>query len=240
VVVLGAGLAGLTCRSRAAGASRAGPIACRERSRSSSALRDADLRARRWFWNERGEDGDVETDLPTGRVRDETKLQPAEAGVLGACLSNDAARRMTALPEVERLRTFLEGAETAHPGAKAHYVAGVTKCWDEDPFARGAYAWFRPRQMTELGPSMASAKDACTLQVITPRIVPGGCTGPSPRRSAWCARCSPSAPRVVRVARRPRVGKSCVMLFASPLAGRAAPRRRRRRRGSTRVSTTRV
>ena len=112
----------------------------------------------RRFWVERGEAGDAETDLPTGNVRDETKLQPARSGVLGAYLSNGAARRITALPEAERLRWFVEGLDQVHPGAREHYVAGISRCWDEDPFARGAYAWFKPGQMTELGPSMASAE----------------------------------------------------------------------------------
>jgi monoamine oxidase len=93
-----------------------------------------------------------------GVMRDETKLQPGTKGILGAYASNDVARRITALSEAERLRSFVDGAETVHPGAKAHFVRGITHCWDEDPFARGAYAWFAPGEMTELGPAMASAE----------------------------------------------------------------------------------
>jgi monoamine oxidase len=108
------------------------------------------------LWSERGEAGDVETDLPTGSVRDETKLQPGKAGVLGAYLSNGDARRFTALPPAERLRAFVEGADKAHPGAKEHFVAGTVKSWDEDPFQRGAYAWFEKGQMTAFGGAIAS------------------------------------------------------------------------------------
>lgn len=112
----------------------------------------------RRFWVERGEAGDAETDLPTGNVRDETKLQPGVPGVLGAYLSANAARRMTSMSEAERVRMFVQNAEKVHPGAAEHFIAGsgITKCWDEDPFARGAYAWFEPGQMTSFGGAMAS------------------------------------------------------------------------------------
>jgi monoamine oxidase len=110
----------------------------------------------RRFWAERGEAGDAETDLPMGAVRDETKLEPGSSGILGAYLSGDRAREVAARPEARRLDAFLDDAEKVHPGARGRFVAGVTKCWDEDPFARGAYAWFKPGQMTELGPALAS------------------------------------------------------------------------------------
>jgi monoamine oxidase len=112
----------------------------------------------RRFWQERGDAGDADTDLTTGTVRDETKLQLGTAGVLGAFLTGDPSRRITALPPEERLRSFVENAEKVHPGAKEHFVAGTTKCWDEDPFARGAFAWFKPGQMTELGPAMTKTE----------------------------------------------------------------------------------
>ncbi len=110
----------------------------------------------RRFWSERGESGDVDTDLPTGALRDETKLQPGTAGVLGAYLSSDKARRFTALPMESRMAAFLDGVEKAHPGAKQRFVAGTMKCWDEDPFARGAYAWFKKDQMVAFGPVIAA------------------------------------------------------------------------------------
>jgi monoamine oxidase len=110
----------------------------------------------RRFWLERGEGGDVDTDLPTGSLRDETRLQPGTAGVLGAYLSSDKARAFTALPVADRLAAFLDGAEKAHPGAKAHVVSGTMKCWDEDPFARGAYAWFKKDQMMAFGAAMSA------------------------------------------------------------------------------------
>lgn len=109
------------------------------------------------FWLARGEAGDVETDLPSGTIRDETALQVgATAAVLGAYLSGDAARRAAAQgDDAARVRAFVDDAERARPGVRARVRAGAVKCWDEDPFARGAYAWFRPGQMTAFGDALS-------------------------------------------------------------------------------------
>ena len=112
----------------------------------------------RRFWLLRGDSGSAETDLRTGPVRDETKLEPGTAGVLGAYASAERARWIMSLPEPERLRAFVEDVEKVHPGAKGHFAVGASKCWDEDPFARGAYAYFKPGQVMDLGPAIASAE----------------------------------------------------------------------------------
>lgn len=110
------------------------------------------------IWEVRGESGDAETDLPVGVVRDETKFQPGKRGVLGAYVSGDRARRIGPLTEAQRLQLFLDAADAVHPGAKARYVRGITHSWDEDPFARGAHAWFAPGEMSAFGPFLAGAE----------------------------------------------------------------------------------
>jgi monoamine oxidase len=112
----------------------------------------------RRIWLERGEGGDADTDLATGVLRDETKLQPGTAGILGVYASGDRARALTALPAEQRVAAVLANAELVHPGARAHFVRGAMHCWDEDPHARGAYAWFAPGEMTTLGPAVSSAE----------------------------------------------------------------------------------
>ena len=39
-----------------------------------------------------------------------------------------------------------------------NFEGGGSKCWDEDVWARGGYAWFRPGQMTSLLPHIAAAE----------------------------------------------------------------------------------
>jgi monoamine oxidase len=53
----------------------------------------------------------------------------------------------------------LDQVERVFPGAKSHYTGKfMKKIWDDDPYARGAYGWFRPGQMTTLYPVLATAE----------------------------------------------------------------------------------
>jgi monoamine oxidase len=112
----------------------------------------------RGVWLERGEAGTADADLGSGRIRDESEFSSSNGGILGSYLSGAAAQRVTALSEARRVRALVDDAERVHPGVSAHYVAGTSKCWDEDRFQRGAYAWFRPGQLTEFGPTLGSAE----------------------------------------------------------------------------------
>ncbi len=141
----------------------------------------------RRFWIDRGESGDVETDEALGVVRDETKLQAGDAGVLGAYLSSDAARRFAALAPDARKTAFLEHLEKAHPGAKENVATYVEHVWDDDPFQRGAYAWLKKGQLKTLGPSLAAADGRLHFA--------GDHTSPRP---GWMHGALASAKRVVR------------------------------------------
>lgn len=112
--------------------------------------------ARTRFWDARGESGTADTDLSVGRVRDETVFLPGTPGVLGAYLSGQAARAFCKRAPEDRARTLITDLERVHPGIRDACTATFVKAWDEDPFARGAYAWFRPGQLAELGPHVAT------------------------------------------------------------------------------------
>ena len=59
------------------------------------------------------------------------------------------------LSESERIRFTLEQMEKVFPEIRENFEGGVSKLWDEDPWARGASSWYRPGQMTELWPHIA-------------------------------------------------------------------------------------
>lgn len=110
----------------------------------------------RRFWIEQGEQGDADTDAPLGAVRDETKAQVGEGGILGAYLVRDAAERWTSLAKDARREAFLAHLERVFPGAKARTTAFFEHAWDEDPFAKGAYAYYEKGQLATLGPLAAA------------------------------------------------------------------------------------
>jgi len=102
------------------------------------------------FWRDQRLPASAITDLPIKWVVDATLMQPGKRGILDAHLSGTDARRLAALSESERLRHVLAHLERVYPGVGAQVDAMAAMDWAADPWARGAYAWFRPGQLTAL------------------------------------------------------------------------------------------
>lgn len=107
------------------------------------------------FWVEQGLSGSAVTDLPIGAVGNVTDKQPGPRGVLSSYSGGPQARQICARKESDRIKFVLEQMEKVFPGMRENFEGGVSKCWDEDPWARGASSWYKPGQMTELWPHMA-------------------------------------------------------------------------------------
>lgn len=113
------------------------------------------LQARRKFWVDQGLPGFANTDLPIMGILDSTFNQPGPRGILQSMTAGPQARQVTAMKEAERIRFTLEHMEKVYPGIRQNFEGGTSKCWDEDEWARGDYAWFKPGQMTSLLPHIA-------------------------------------------------------------------------------------
>ena len=59
------------------------------------------------------------------------------------------------MPERERIEFALEEMQRVYPGIREHFELGASKSWDDDPWARGGYCWFKPGQMAALLPHSA-------------------------------------------------------------------------------------
>jgi len=106
------------------------------------------------YWEAQGLSGGSLTDFPMYSF-DFTFDQPGTRGILHGSFSGRAAWQLDALSEDRRVRFGLDALEKVYPGAVEHFEGGVSKCWDEDPWARGAYIFYRPGQMTRFLPHMA-------------------------------------------------------------------------------------
>ena len=113
------------------------------------------LQSKRRFWIDKGLSGFGTTDLPIGQVWDATYRQPGSRGILQAFPISLHSRRVTQMTEAERIKHALEQVEMIYPGMSAQFEGGVTKCWDEDKWARGASAFYKPGQFTTLLPHVA-------------------------------------------------------------------------------------
>jgi len=113
------------------------------------------LQSRKRFWVSEGLSGFGTTDLPISQVWDVTYKQPGTRGILQAFPISLHSRRVTGMAERERINFALAQVEMIYPGMQEHFEGGVTKCWDEDEWARGATSFYKPGQFSSLLPHVA-------------------------------------------------------------------------------------
>jgi monoamine oxidase len=113
------------------------------------------LQTRKRFWVDEGLSGSAITDLSNMLISHRTSNQPGTRGILDPYLAGPPARQVMAMKEAERISSTLGIVEKVYPNIRQHFELGVSKCWDEDEWAHGAYAWFKPGQMTSLLPHVA-------------------------------------------------------------------------------------
>ncbi len=87
------------------------------------------------------------TDLPIQNLLDATLLQSGERKILESYMSGDQARTIARLKKSDRVPFVLGQAQLVYPEIARSYEQGDDICWDEDPCARGAYPFFRPKEM---------------------------------------------------------------------------------------------
>jgi monoamine oxidase len=113
------------------------------------------VQTRTRFWITEGLSANASTDLPVMGVYERAINQAGTRGILESYMAGPNARRAMALSERERLTATIEGMAKVYPSIREQYEGGASKCWDEDEWSRGAYAWFEPGQMMTLMPHIA-------------------------------------------------------------------------------------
>ena len=113
------------------------------------------------FWDADGLAGHQSMmDEPKLCVWDRTSMQSRGAGpgVLEASFTGADARRLLALAPAERREYVLAHVERIYPGIRERVQREAAVSWDEDPWARGGYPWFRPGEMSALLPHISAAE----------------------------------------------------------------------------------
>jgi monoamine oxidase len=116
------------------------------------------VQTRTRFWLADGVSPNASTDLPVMGIYERALNQPGTRGIIESYMAGAGARRAMPLTERERLTTTLDGMAKVFPHIREQYEGGVSKCWDEDEWSRGAYAWFEPGEMMTLMPRVATAE----------------------------------------------------------------------------------
>jgi monoamine oxidase len=108
------------------------------------------------FWKRAKLSGSANTDLPIGYVFDACEGQPGDAGILCTEVLATPSRRATGMAAEERVRFSRENLTRVFPEIAQEFAAGTSVCWDAEPFARGAWAYYAPGEMHTMLPHVAT------------------------------------------------------------------------------------
>ena len=98
------------------------------------------LQTRSRFWEEKGLNGFAFT---SGAIEiwQPTWSQPGPRGILMTYARPGEAERITKLKEKDRIDTTLKQLDGIFAGLRANFERGATKCWKDDEWSRGAWAF---------------------------------------------------------------------------------------------------
>lgn len=102
-------------------------------------------------WRQRGDAGNVYSDLPFQTAWDNSRLQAGDAGGLTFYLGGQAGVRAGDGNAADQVARFLADVEAVFPGAAAvHNGCTARFHWPSSPLARGSYSCYRPGQWTSI------------------------------------------------------------------------------------------
>ena len=73
-------------------------------------------------------------------------------------MTGERARRFATMDYEHRVRLTLETVQQVFPAIRENFEAAVFKTWDEDAYSLGAYAYYRPGQISALLPHLKRAE----------------------------------------------------------------------------------
>ena len=108
------------------------------------------------FWEKDGFAPSMFTDGPAGMVSAvRSGEDPTEVTGLTAWVMGLKAEKLDTLSPKEAGRLALQSIETIRPASKGQLELLGINSWGTDPFAQGAWAYFKPGQITHLAPIMS-------------------------------------------------------------------------------------
>ena len=103
-------------------------------------------------WEQSGLSGYGITDLEIQNTYSPTLTQSGSQGILTAYTGGQRALDLAAMSESDRQSFVLRKLGNVFSKLNGNYQSGVSQIWQEDEFARGAFAYFEPGQMATLLP----------------------------------------------------------------------------------------
>src|SRR5215813_8339637 len=110
------------------------------------------LQFRNRVWEQAGFSGYGLTDLSIQNTYSPTLTQDGRNGILTSYTGGQRALDLSAISENDRQSFVLRQMGNLFSGLDSQFIGGTSQIWHEDKFARGAFAYFEPGQMTTLLP----------------------------------------------------------------------------------------
>jgi len=114
------------------------------------------LQVGRKFWQDERLSGEAHIDDP--RMDLSPLGIPGERDIYECFITGPQAREVMSMRETKRLTYVLEQAQKVLPGLRENFEGGASKSWDEDEWAKGAWAWYKPGEMASLLPQSSRAE----------------------------------------------------------------------------------
>jgi monoamine oxidase len=106
------------------------------------------LQAASRYWTKAGKSGFGMSEQ--AEFIDATFGQPGDRGIMMLYALGDPARRLEHLTPDQRIQYGRDESERIYPGMNTNFERGFSWCWDEAPWARGAFAVYLPGQVAAL------------------------------------------------------------------------------------------
>jgi len=116
------------------------------------------IQCRRRFWIDEGLSGYAFADLPITFIWDGAPAHHSGRGLLQCFMTGARARRFASLDDEARLLSTLESVQHVFPSIRDHFESAAFKCWDEDAYSPGAFAYFKPGQILRCLPHLRQAE----------------------------------------------------------------------------------
>jgi monoamine oxidase len=113
------------------------------------------LQSRTRFWKRAGLTGSARTDQPA-EIWDGAHEVPVDRGILGATAGGAIGRSLMDVSPADGLAYGVNLVERTFPQIRANFEKGAVRQWALEPWSRGAFAIFRPGQMTAMAPVIAA------------------------------------------------------------------------------------
>ena len=116
------------------------------------------VQTRTRFWSQAGLSGYARTDRPA-EIWDCGYDLPGTQGILGATVAGAGERSVLGMSSDAAVDFGRSVVADAFPAINQHFAKGIAHRWALERWARGAFAVFRPRQMSSLAPDIGAPED---------------------------------------------------------------------------------